>query len=325
MELAHKRVLVTGGAGFVGSHLVDQLLGLGCQVTSYDNLDPFYGEKSRNYGHNLKNPSFRFVEGDIRDYERLSATMKKTELVFHEAAQAGVRYCIAEPMKAHEVNVTGTMNVLLAAKQNKVKKIVYASSSSIFGVPQKVPITENHPTNPTSIYGATKLAAEKYCHAMSQTDGIAVTSLRYFSVYGPRGRPDQVTHAFAEKVLAGEQPVIYGNGAQSRDFTYVSDIVSAAIFAGEAEEANGEVFNIGYGREITIMEVVNKVISRLGGEMKPKFLPLYAGDFPRTLAANEKATRVLRWRPAVGFDEGLGRFLDWFKERYSERREAPPS
>ncbi len=312
MNISQSRVLITGGAGFVGSHLADQLLGLGCKVTVLDNLDGFYGRKEENFKHNLVNPLYRFVQGDILDEKVLRDVMKGSEVVFHQAAQAGVRYCIQEPVKAHQVNVTGTLNVILAAKETGVKKLVYASSSSVYGATKKVPMVEDHPTNPTSIYGATKLAAEKYCSAFFETDKIQVASLRYFSVYGPRGRPDQVIHAFAKRVSDGKRPVIYGDGSFTRDFTFVTDIVSAAIFAAESDESSGEAMNVGYGKEISIREVAEKVLARMDSDLKPEFKKPYPGDFPRTFCSNEKARRLLRWRPVVGFDEGLSRFLEWF-------------
>jgi UDP-glucose 4-epimerase len=318
----HSNVLVTGGAGFVGSHLADQLLGLGCRVTVFDNLDPFYGTKQANYAPNLANTRYRFVEGDILDEKALGAVMKGQDVVFHQAAQAGVRYCIDEPMKAHQVNVTGTLNVLLAAKKAEVKKIVYASSSSVYGATKKVPMREDHPTEPTSIYGATKLAAEKYCHGMGQTGGVTATSLRYFSVYGPRGRPDQVIHAFADMIAEGKRPVIYGDGSVTRDFTFVSDIVTAAVFAAESDEADGQVINVGYGKEIPILDVVEKVLARMDSDLTPDFRPAYAGDFPRTFCSNEKARRLLRWRPVTGFDEGLTKFFEWYKPRPKKSAKA---
>lgn len=312
MDISRSRVVITGGAGFIGSHLADQLLSLGCTVTVLDNLDDFYSGKEQNYGHNLSNPRYRLVKGDILDSKALKDVMKGAGVVFHQAAQAGVRFCIENPQKAHEVNVGGTLNVLLAAKEAKVKKLVFASSSSVYGVPKRVPLTEEMQTEPTSIYGATKLAGEKYCRALGETGGVPTVSLRYFSVYGPRGRPDQVIHAFADCVRRGIPPVIYGDGKQTRDFTYVSDIVTAAIFAAETEECDGEVLNVGFGKEVTIAALAEKVILKMGSSLKPEYKPAYAGDFPRTLCGNEKARKILRWKPVVGLDEGLASFLRWF-------------
>ncbi len=312
MDISRSRVVITGGAGFIGSHLADQLLSLGCSVTVLDNLDDFYSGKEQNYAHNLSNPRYKLVKGDILDAKVLKDVMKGAGVVFHQAAQAGVRFCIENPVRAHEVNARGTLNVLLAAKEAKVRKLVFASSSSVYGVPKRVPLTEEMPTNPTSIYGATKLAGEKYCQALSETGGVPAACLRYFSVYGPRGRPDQVIHAFADRVRRGVPPVIYGDGKQTRDFTYVSDIVTAAIFAAETEECDGEVLNVGFGKEVTIAELAEKMIIRMGSKLEPEYRPAYAGDFPRTLCGNEKARRVLRWRPVVGLDEGLTRFFEWY-------------
>jgi nucleoside-diphosphate-sugar epimerase len=208
MELHGKKVLVTGGAGFIGSHLCDSLLLLGCRVVAYDNFDDFYAGKEKNVEHNLRNDKYRLVKGSILEKEKLGALMRGVDVVFHLAAQAGVRYCINNPIKAEEVNAIGTLNVLMAAKEKKVKKMVAASSSSVYGNPTKQVLSEDLPLNPTNPYGVSKLAAEKYCLAFHETYGTPVSCLRYFSVYGPRGRPDQVIYAFAKWVSEGEPPVI---------------------------------------------------------------------------------------------------------------------
>jgi len=248
------------------------------------------------------------------NYEALRSTISKVDVVFHEAAQCGVRYCIKNPLKANNVNVKGTLNVLMAAKQSGVKKVFFASSSGIFGIPRYMPMDENHPTNPDSPYGATKLAAEKYCLAFHEVYGLDLVSLRYFSVYGPRGRPDQVIHAFTSAITEGKRPVIFGDGTQTRDFTYVSDVVEATILAAENDEAVGEIFNIGYGKETSIKEVAALVIKKLGrkSEIQPVYKDTYKGEFPRTLADNSKAKRILGWQPKIEFDQGLDIFVDWF-------------
>ncbi len=312
-ELHGKKVLVTGGAGFIGSHLTDSLLRLGCRVVAYDNLDDFYGGKEKNVEQNLGNDKYRFVKADILDAEKLRTATRGVDVIFHLAGQAGVRYCIENPIKAEQVNAVGTLNVLLAAKEHKVKKVVAASSSSIFGDPVKPHLSEDHPLNPTNPYGVSKLAAEKYCLAFHRTYGTPTTCLRYFSVYGPRGRPDQVIYAFAEQVAQGQPPVIYGDGKQSRDFTFVSDIVSGTVLAAMADESVGQVFNLGYGKDYAIANVAKMVIDNFGSDLKPKLVDAYKGDWRKTLCLNTKARTILRWSPQVGLEQGIPEFLEWFK------------
>lgn len=318
MELRKKRILVTGGAGFIGSHLVDKLFEMNNTVVVYDNFDDFYVGKEENIQHNLSNDRFRLVKNDILNYEALASVIGGVDVVFHEAAQCGIRYCIKNPQKAHNVNVTGTLNVLMAAKEAGVRKVVFASSSGIFGVPRYVPMNEEHPTNPESPYGATKLAAEKYCQAFHRVYGMDVVSLRYFSVYGPRGRPDQVIYAFASAVTKNENPIIYGDGTQTRDFTYVSDVVDATVLAAETDGIDGEIFNIGFGEETSINEVFIKVIEKLGrkGEIQPVYKDTYKGEFPRTLADNTKARKILGWKPKFKLNEGLEAFVNWFVDEH---------
>jgi len=318
LELKNLRVLVTGGAGFIGSHLVDRLLEMGNTVVVYDNFDDFYPGKKSNIQHNLENSRFKLVQDDILNYEALVSVMKGVNVVFHEAAQCGVRYCIMNPLKANSVNVAGTLNVLWAAKQAKVRNIVFASSSGIFGEPHYVPMDEKHPTNPNSPYGVSKLAAEHYCLVFNRVYGLNVACLRYFSVYGPRGRPDQVIYKFVSAISRNERPVIFGDGTQTRDFTFVSDAVDATVAAAERSDVAGEVFNIGYGREFRVNEVFDKVVNEMGrkGQVQPIYKETYKGEFPRTFADNAKARRVLGWKPKVGLDRGLSIFVKWFKDYY---------
>jgi UDP-glucose 4-epimerase len=313
LELSNAKVFVTGGAGFIGSHLTDSLLKLGARVVVYDNFDDFYTGKEENLRQHLKNGKFKLIRGDVLDYDRVLAASKGADIIFHLAAQAGVRYSIGNPIKVNDVNVTGTLNVLRAAKEHDVKKFVYSSSSSVYGKPSKVPIDETHPTNPTNPYAVSKLAAEKYCLSYYATHGLPVTCLRYFSVYGPRGRPDQVIYSFAKSITEGVRPVIYGDGSQTRDFTYVSDVVSATLIAALREESVGHVMNIGYGRELRILDVATILLKRLGSNLEPEFRPAYKGDFPRTLCSNLKAKTLLGWNAQTSFDHGLTSFLEWFK------------
>lgn len=307
---------MTGGAGFIGSHLTEKLLEMGASVTVYDRFDSFYKGKEANLAAASKSPRFRLVDGDILNREALDSAMKDTDVVFHEAGQAGVGFSVANPRVTDDVNVGGTLNVLWSAKTHRVKRVVNASSSSIFGRPQYLPIDEAHPTNPTSPYGVSKLAAEQYATVFRQVYGLDVVSLRYFSVYGPRGRPDQVIHRFAQQISEGGQPVINGDGTQTRDFTHVSDVVAATIRAAEAQGIGGEVFNIGFGARTSISELARKMISLMptAGKVVPRHAAESRGDFPDTQADNSKADRVLGWKPRIGLDEGLKQHIEWFRE-----------
>jgi len=316
LELRGKKLLVTGGAGFIGSHLVDRLLEMDNKVIVYDNFDDFYTGKKQNIQHNLNNEKFKLMENNILNYEALVSAMNAMDVVFHLAAQCGIRYCVRNPQKAHDVNVTGTLNVLLAARHAGVRKVIFASSSGIFGMPHYIPMDERHPTNPNSPYGATKLAAEKYCLAFHEVYGLDAVSLRYFSVYGPRGRPDQVIRAFTSAIAKNESPKIYGDGTQTRDFTFVSDVVDATILAAECNEGAGEIFNVGYGKEISINKIFDKIVERLAkkDEIQPVYEETYRGEFPRTLADNAKARKVLGWEPKVEIDQGLDIFIEWYRK-----------
>lgn len=314
MELKNRKVMVTGGAGFIGSHLVDRLLENSNQVITYDNFDDFYSGKESNIIHNLNKENFILVRGDLLDYDKLLSYMKKVEVVFHMAAQAGIRYCNDHPLKAHNVNTLGTLNVLEAVRQSNIQKMVYASSSSIFGDPNYLPIDESHPTNPNSPYGATKLAGEKYCFAYNRVYDLNIASLRYFSVYGPRGRPDQVIYKFTDTINKGNNPIIFGDGSYTRDFTFISDVINANILAAESEHSSWETFNIGYGQDYSINEVAKKIILGLknDGSVKIVYEKSQKGDFSKTLVDNSKARKILGWTPKINLDEGLDIFRKWF-------------
>lgn len=314
MEISGKNVLVTGGAGFIGSHLTEKLLEMGAYVTVYDCFNRFYKGKERNLSTASNFPRFSLIDGNILDSEKLNAATKGMDVVIHEAGQAGVGFSVENPQITNEANVDGTLSVLWSAKINRVKRVVNASSSSIFGVPQYLPIDEVHPTSPTSPYAVSKLTAEQYARTFHKVYGLGTVSLRYFSVYGPRGRPDQVIHRFTQNVLEGKSPVINGDGMQSRDFTYVDDVVAATILAAETDGIEGEAFNIGYGDKTTIKELAEKIIALEGmeGKVSPDYREQSKGDFPHTQADNRKAAKTLGWKPLVGIDEGLGMYVKWF-------------
>jgi len=315
LNLQKANVLVTGGAGFIGSHLAERLLEIGANVIVYDDFDKYYKGKEANLVQASKSPSFKLIEGDIRDINSLDSAMKDVDVVIHEAGQAGVGISVDDPKTTNDINVTGTLNVLWEAKAHGVRRVVNASSSSIFGQPKYLPIDEGHPTNPASPYGVSKLAAEQYCRVFSKVYGMEVVSLRYFSVYGPRGRPDQVIRKFMQNLVDHKPPVINGDGSHTRDFTHVSDVVSATISAAETDGIGGESFNIGFGARTSILSVAQKLISLKGmeGRINPEHAAESKGDFPDTQANNSKAQKVLRWKPKVDLDRGLKEYVEWFQ------------
>ncbi|MDA4113037.1 MAG: NAD-dependent epimerase/dehydratase family protein [Thaumarchaeota archaeon] len=325
MKLDGSKILVTGGAGFIGSHLTERLLGMGASVTVYDRFDDFYAGKERNLAGVAEHPQFRLVKGDILDAEKLDSVMDGVDVVFHEAGQAGIGFSVKHPRQVNLVNVDGTLNVLSLARRHKVRRVVNASSSSIFGQPEYLPIDEAHPTNPTSPYGVSKLAAEQYGRAFYRVYGTDVVSLRYFSVYGPRGRPDQVIDKFTKSLMAGKSPIIQGDGSHTRDFTYVTDIVAANLAAAQCDEGlGGEVFNIGFGSRASVLELAEKLIRiiRPDGKISPTYVGEGPAEFPHTQASNRKAGEMLHWEPKVGLDEGLKMFVDWFNMSTTVKGEA---
>jgi len=315
MELDRSRIMVTGGTGFIGSHLVDRLVKKGARVIVYDNFNEYYTGKENNIKRHIGNPNFTLIKADILDHHTLYESMTKVDVVFHLAAQAGVRYSYKNPLEVNTVNTNGTLNVLNAARERKVKKIIFASSSSVYGTPQYVPIDENHPTNPLSIYGASKLAAEKYCQIYNGFPSLTTVILRYHTVYGPRQRPDMAIHKWTRLLFDDKPPVIYGDGKQTRDFTYVNDIIDGTLKAAELEEANGEIFNLGYGARTSINEIIELLLKLTEKEhIKPIYQKSMIGDVHDTYANIRKANKHLDFNPRVPLKQGLRCFIKWFAE-----------
>jgi UDP-glucose 4-epimerase len=302
-----KKILVTGGAGFIGSNVIDRLIQEN-EVVCLDNFDPYYNTtiKEQNIRHNIDNKNFKLVKGDLRDSKHLNDLLEDVDYVIHEAAQAGVRPSVKDPKKTLEVNVIGSLNLLNAALDSNVKKIVNASSSSVYGKVEYLPYDEEHPTNPISPYGASKLAVEHYCSVFKELHGLDTVSLRYFTVYGPRMRPDLAIHIFTRKALKGEPFEIFGDGSKTRDFTYIDDTVDATLLALERGEG---VYNVGGGNRITVEELARKIIELTGSKSKVIHTKSIKGDVDHTLADSSKAQRELGWVPKVSIDEGLKRFL----------------
>ena len=312
--------MVTGGAGFIGSHLTDRLLELENEVVVYDNFDEYYAGKRENLKKAMKTTRLKLIEGDILDHKKLFASMSAVDIVFHLAAQPGVRFSAKNPWKTNKVNVEGTLNVLLSAKENDVEKVVFSSSSSVYGVSQYLPWDEEHPTSPISVYGASKLAAENYCQTFYRSHKLPIIILRYHTVYGPRQRPDMAIRLFAEALSQGRSPVIYGDGKQTRDFTYVLDAVDGTILATEFEKSAGEIFNLGSGNRATVervVEIMKKAMDKV--EVEPIYERSRLGDVPDTYASIQKAKSMLGYEPKTSIGDGLKSFVAWFKQNRKQK------
>ncbi len=283
-----------------------------CEVICLDNFDDYYSPqiKKRNIDQFASFSNFTLIKGDIRDTSLLKKIMIDIDYIFHEAAQAGVRISVNDPIKPHEVNATGTLNLLDTAKDADVKKIINASSSSVYGKMKYLPFDEAHPTEPISPYGVSKLMAEHYCRVFQELYALKTVSLRYFTVYGPRMRPDLAIHIFLHRALLNEPITIYGDGTKSRDFTYIDDIVQANV---RAMDKGTGVYNIGGGYNITVQQLAEKIIAVARSTSKITYENAVKGDAEHTSANITKAAKELGWVPKTTFDEGLEIYKKWIQ------------
>ncbi|MHC1710433.1 MAG: GDP-mannose 4,6-dehydratase [Methanomassiliicoccales archaeon] len=309
------RAVVTGAAGFIGSTLTDLLLAEGHEVVGVDNFDDYYSGKMRFLSRHLDNKDFKLMEVDILDLDALRQSFEDADVVFHLAAQAGVRISVKDPLRSHHANTTGTLNVLLAARDEGVKRVVSSSSSSVYGNAVRLPAKETDPAVPISPYAASKLAAEYYCTLFYKLYGLQSVSLRYFTVYGPRQRPDMAIRIFTDRALDGLRPQIFGDGEQTRDFTFISDVVNAIRRCADCPDPKGEPLNVCSGSTVSVNQVVSAIMKAVGREdLEPEYLPPQPGDVDHTWGDNAKARELLGWQPKVKIDEGLSRFVEWYKK-----------
>ena len=302
------KYLVTGGAGFIGSNIVAELLKQGQEVVALDN---FATGKRENILPYVKNPLFTMIEGDIRSFHIVRSAVKGVDYILHQGALPSVPRSINDPITTNDVNVLGMLNILEAAKEFGVKRVVLASSSSIYGDSETLPKVEDMRVNPMSPYALTKYAQERYCQVFYKLYGLETVALRYFNVFGPNQDPTSqysaVIPKFIRLIKNDKEPVIYGDGTQSRDFTYVENNVWANIQACTAEKAPGEVINVACGERYTLIELVQMINKILGKNIEPKFAPDRAGDVKHSQAGIEKAKEVLGYKVRVSFEEGLER------------------
>ncbi len=315
------RIMVTGGAGFIGGHLVEQFVRDGHDVVALDILDPFYdvGIKEQNIdiAHEAAgngDGEYKFVEGSITDQELVDELVDGVDYIYHQAAQAGVRASVENPEKTTRINVEGTFTLLEAARVNDVKRFVNASSSSVYGKPAYLPYDEQHPTNPVSPYGASKLSAEHYVRVYNEVYDLPTVSLRYFTVYGPRMRPNMAFTNFVSRCLHGESPIIFGDGTQTRDFTYVDDIIAANHRLLESNSADGEVLNIGSTGRITITELAQVIRDEIDSSLELVYDDPREGDAQHTHADVSKAADLLDYEPSVSIEDGAKKFVEWYRQ-----------
>jgi UDP-glucuronate 4-epimerase len=313
------KVLVTGGAGFVGSHLVDKLIAENWHVTVLDNFDPFYDSaiKLDNIGAHRNNGKFRLVEADLRDRQALRQLLTgEYDVIVHLAAKAGVRPSIIDPIAYQDVNVGGTQNILELAKDWGVKQFVFASSSSVYGVNPRVPWSEeDRVLLPISPYASTKVSGELLGHVYSYLYGIRFIGLRLFTVYGPRQRPDLAIHKFARLLLSGVALPVFGNGSMSRDYTFIDDIVRGIQAAMAYEDSRYEIVNLGSRYPVSLIDMVMTLAKAIGVEPRIEFTPEQPGDVPQTFASIEKAKQLLGYEPSTQFANGVDRFVSWLVSR----------
>lgn len=320
-------ILVTGGAGFIGSHLVGRLLDMGREVIALDNFDPYYDRavKERNLSGLTSRAGFRLVEGDIRDGDLLSRVASDTPLsaIVHLAARAGVRASLEDPLLCAEVNVSGTTQLLELARRRGIRRFVFASSSSVYGERSKVPFHEDEPFNhPQSPYAASKAAGEMLAWTYHQLFGIDMACLRFFTVYGPRQRPEMAIHLFTRLIDHGEEVPVFGDGSLRRDFTFIDDIVSGVVAA--LDRSTGyRVYNLGNSNTIEVREVLKLISAALGKPARIRNLPLQPGDVSITYASVDRARAELGYNPTTPIDRGIEKFVEWYRAGTAGKAKSP--
>ena len=310
------KALVTGGAGFIGHHLVRALVDRGDDVRVLDDLSS--GERARLDGVMNR---ITFVEGSILDASALERALPGVEVVFHEAALASVARSIADPRLTNEVNVTGTIELLAAAARQGARRMVFAGSSAVYGIPERLPCSEDQRPSPTSPYGVSKLAGELYLHTIGAALGVETVALRYFNVYGPGQDPRSeyaaVIPKFITAVTRGEQPTIFGDGATSRDFIYIADVIAANLLAASPETPSGLTCNVATGSETSLLQLLAEICAAAGASVEPTHGPPRAGDIPASVADVELARDALAFEATISLRDGIRRTVHWYSR--SER------
>lgn len=323
-----KTILVTGGAGFIGSHLCERLLKEGNKVLVIDNFNDYYDHNIKRNNikeiietcekNNIDKENFKVFEGDIRDNKFLEKVfLNDIDCIMHLAAMAGVRPSIQNPSLYYDVNITGTLNLLEKCREKNIRKFVFASSSSVYGNNKKVPFSESDfVDNPISPYAATKKSGELLCHTYHHLYDMDIACLRFFTVYGPRQRPDLAIHKFAKLILEDKEIPFYGDGSTSRDYTYVEDIVSGVVDAIEYVDKNinvFEVFNLGGDKTISLIQMVETIENTLNKKAKLNKMPMQPGDVNRTCADISHSKDILNYSPKTSFEAGIKKFIEWIK------------
>ncbi len=312
------RILVTGSAGFIGFHLCQELLKRGDEVTGLDNFNPYYDPTLKEARNVIlqKHKGFTLIKGDICDRKTVEKAMKGADRVVHLAAIAGVRHAFEHPEEYIRTNIDGFFEVIDAVRRLQISGLIYASSSSVYGGNNKLPASEeDRVDNPISLYGLNKRENELMAHTYHSLYGIPVTGLRFFTVYGPYGRPDMALFLFTEKIAKGETLPIFGEGKMQRDWTYVDDIVSGIIAAVDKNYPE-EVFNLGCGRKEELMDFVSMIEKALDKEGKKEFLPMQKGDVRASLADISRAKKMLGYSPKTTISEGIPKFVEWYRKHY---------
>ena len=306
--------LVTGGAGFIGSHLAEGLVSRGHQVRVLDNFSTGKKENLESFRAEVE-----LIEGDVRDCDTCRAACRKVDYVLHQAALPSVPRSVEDPFLSNEVNITGTLNILLAGRDEGVQRLVFASSSSVYGDDPSLPQREGKEGHPLSPYAVTKRVGEEYCRLFSRIYGFSTVCLRYFNVFGPRQDPFSqyaaVVPNFITKILQGEPPTIYGDGEQSRDFTYIADVVEANLLAAEAGDVSGEVFNIACGHRTSVNDLAAQINEILGASVEPSHADPRPGDIRHSFADISRAKKKLRFSPKFSFRQGLEQTIRACQER----------
>ena len=306
--------LVTGGAGFIGSHIASGLLSSGARVRVIDDFSTGYRQNLEEIGRDVD-----FIEGSVADESTLRRGLQNVEIVFHQAAIPSVPRSVENPRQTHEACVEATFSLLMAAREMGVRRVVYAGSSSAYGDQPTLPKREEMAPDPLSPYAVAKLVGEYYCQVFTRVYGLETVSLRYFNVFGPRQDPGSqysgVISRFIDALTRGERPVIYGDGEQSRDFTYIENVVKANLLAAETQKGIGYVINVGNGQQTTLNQLLNELKELIGRtDLEVDYQPARSGDVRHSLAATERAHELLGFDPKIGLREGLQRTIDWWKQ-----------